>query len=340
MRRSYLEQFLCQSDAKFVILDWMNDPGSDGNETDNTASLEELINRDPSAPVTVDLDAGKLDALLYSQDPKFKEKLSVLRQHEIKDVEIELDTFDLGALESLEDKRDKVSAPSKEEASPKIPIKVRLMRWARENFQLDKNVSQKLVQNIVHSIRNGLISAVHMVTRFNKLSRTGKLLLFSMLGLTVLLGLSIRLALRGELLPDFTIRLLPTVAEKADASWNYPEDEQTDDFFSSTRHPEHIVLIERLVVNVKPSENSGKNPMGYFDFYVEGSSEKTAVELNDRKSEVKDVMQRTLEGITYDELVTVAGKNKLKLVMRKNLNTILTTGRVRRIFLKSIVIKP
>ena len=93
-------------------------------------------------------------------------------------------------------------------------------------------------------------------------------------------------------------------------------------------------------MNLRPSESSDENPMGYFEFYLEMNSQEAAVEIGDRMSEVIDSVQRTAESITYDEIITTAGKNKLKLVIRKNVNKVLSEGRVRKVFYKSVVIKP
>jgi flagellar FliL protein len=144
----------------------------------------------------------------------------------------------------------------------------------------------------------------------------------------------------GGLMPDFEVRFVPTVAIEADRSWSFDAREEWDEFNSPLRHPEHVVLLNKVVVNLRPSESSDGNPMGYFEFYLEANSQEAAIEIDDRQAEILDVVQRTVEAITYDEIVTPAGKNKLKLVIRKDLNQVLTKGRVRKVFYKSVVIKP
>jgi flagellar basal body-associated protein FliL len=332
-------------ETKFVILDSMNDTGGDDTTSDkNAISLDDLI-KGPGSGVessSADMDPAKLDALLFSQDPKFKEQMAELRKGEIK-AEIEADFFDSGALESLEIKRDKVSAPTPEEIVAKPPLKERLTFYIRNLLAKVSNAEFKpgvLLGKIINSARATARQLILLITQFKTLSPRAKWSVVGLITFTILIGLMIQMLMEGDFLPSFEMHLLPTVAAQADQSWTYDEKEPTDDFFSSIRHPEHVVLLERLVVNVKPSENSGPNPMGFFEFYIEGSSEEAAIEINDRKAEVKDTMQRTIEGITYDDLVTPAGKNKLKLVLRKNINTVLTTGRVRKLFFKSVVIKP
>jgi flagellar basal body-associated protein FliL len=336
---------LCRTETKFAILDWMND--TDG-KTETNISLDELITQGGSnvESSSADMDPAKLDALLFSQDPKFKEKINELRTLEVKG-EIEVDMFDSGALESLEIKRDKVSPPSPEEQKIKLPLKdqirshINSMLTALTRSLDTENLNfSAIVGKILAFFRDRILKAVALITQFRTLPFKTKVSVIGLFSLTVMLAFMVKMIMEGDFLPSFEMRLIPTVAANADQSWNYDEKEPVDDFFSSIRHPEHIVLLERLVVNVKSSEGSGPNPMGFFEFYIEASTEDAAIEINDRKAEVKDAMQRTIEGITYDELVTPAGKNKLKLILRKNINSVLTKGRVRKLFFKSVVIKP
>ena len=304
--------------------------------------------KDHASEPIADLDPAQLDALLYSQDPTFKEQMTVLKSAEIK-ADIAEDVFDSGALESLDDKRGKVSAPSKEEKPDPLPLKVRIRKLINKmlpkpgqgpSIESVKQNWQATLSNAITSLRSGIASIGTLVTKFKKLTWQAKLSIVGLVSLAVMIFFVGKLMFENSLLPDLEMHFIPTVAAHADQSWEYPADEQMDDFYSSMRHPENVVLLERLVVNVRPSENSGPNPMGFFEFYIEASSDAAAIEINDRKAEVKDAMQRTIEDITYDDLVTTPGKNKLKLVLRKNINVVLTKGRVRKIFFKSIVVKP
>lgn len=76
------------------------------------------------------------------------------------------------------------------------------------------------------------------------------------------------------------------------------------------------------------------------DLYVECSSSAAAIEVKDRESEVRDLFARSIEKMVYDDLITLEGKNKLKLILRKNVNVILTKGRVRQILFGNLVLKP
>ena len=51
-------------------------------------------------------------------------------------------------------------------------------------------------------------------------------------------------------------------------------------------------------------------------------------------------MQRLIEELNYSDLDTVEGKQKLVEKIRKELNSFLSRGKVKRIFIKNAVIKP
>ncbi|MEQ1724280.1 MAG: flagellar basal body-associated FliL family protein [Pseudobdellovibrio sp.] len=93
-------------------------------------------------------------------------------------------------------------------------------------------------------------------------------------------------------------------------------------------------------VNVKPSENSGNNPMLALEVTAEGLSTDAIVEIKDREAEFKDMLLRLTEDKTYDELSEAEGKQNLCEQFRDLLNANLTRGQVRRVLLKSFIIKP
>lgn len=147
------------------------------------------------------------------------------------------------------------------------------------------------------------------------------------------------LTLKGQLLPDLQRSFLVSFESVADRAFKIEEKDTWENFNDPLLHPEHIVLIERIIANLAREEN-GANPMALIDIYIEAGSHPGAVEIKDREGEARDVIGRTLEKMRYDDLVTVNGKNKLKVFLRKDLNAFMTQGRVRRIYFKSIILKP
>ncbi|MNT55538.1 flagellar basal body-associated protein FliL [compost metagenome] len=111
-------------------------------------------------------------------------------------------------------------------------------------------------------------------------------------------------------------------------------------FYDSTRVSQNIMQLKKMVTNLKRSENSGANRMGAFEFYLEGTVAEVLVEIKDREPEITDLFLRTLGDTTYDQTVSAEGKVALCEKLRKNINGVLTTGKIRRVFFKTVIVKP
>ena len=186
---------------------------------------------------------------------------------------------------------------------------------------------------LVHALKTGLAN-------FKALSKVGKI---KVLGVVILAGLAIaalNFALHSAFQPNLGPPFVRSFATLADASFTYDLKETLDDFSDPMLHPEHVVVFDHLVVNLRHrADDETENPMGLFAFYFSCSSQEGAVELKDREAEARDVISRALETLAYQELATGSGKEKLKTVLRKSLNGFLTKGQVRRVFIKNMVLK-
>jgi flagellar basal body-associated protein FliL len=133
---------------------------------------------------------------------------------------------------------------------------------------------------------------------------------------------------------------LNSFAELGSDLKEYNPNTEIEAFYDNPQFPKNLVTISSMHVNVKPSENSGNNPMLAFEVMVEGLSTDAIVEIKDREAEFKDMLLRLTEEKTYDELSEAEGKKSLCEQFRDLLNSSLTRGQVRRVHLKSFIIKP
>ncbi len=115
---------------------------------------------------------------------------------------------------------------------------------------------------------------------------------------------------------------------------------EVESFYDNLRFAKNLVTISVMHVNLKTSENSGPNPMLVIEITTEGLSADAIVEVKDREAEFKDLLLRLTEEKTYDELTEPEGKRLLCEQYRDLLNSYLTSGQVRRVLLKSFIIKP
>src|SRR5690606_28930606 len=104
------------------------------------------------------------------------------------------------------------------------------------------------------------------------------------------------------------------------------------------RASQNLMILSRMTVNLQVSSGSGPNPMGSFEFFIEGNSPDVMVEIKDREHEVRDFCQRTIEEMTYDQMESVDGKQLLQEKLRRGVNRILTKGQIRKIFYKTAIL--
>lgn len=114
---------------------------------------------------------------------------------------------------------------------------------------------------------------------------------------------------------------------------------EVESFFDNARLNKNLITIRKMVVNLKPSEQSSANPMLAFEITIEGMTNEVVVEIKDREAELKDLILRTTEDFTYDELSSVTGKQNLTEKLLLTVNSQLTKGHIRKIFYKSFVLK-
>ncbi len=137
--------------------------------------------------------------------------------------------------------------------------------------------------------------------------------------------------------PDLFILSLE---DSADSVHTYDPAKQSEPFYDSSRASQNIMSLQKIVVNIKRSSQSGPNPMGAFEFYIEGNSPDVMVEIKDREYEVKDLFQRNAEEMTFDQMEAPDGKQLLLEKLRREVNRILTKGRVRKVLFKTVILKP
>ncbi|MBC7742035.1 MAG: flagellar basal body-associated FliL family protein [Bdellovibrionaceae bacterium] len=115
---------------------------------------------------------------------------------------------------------------------------------------------------------------------------------------------------------------------------------EAEPFYDNQRFSRNLMTLSKMFINVRASENSGPTPMLALEINVEGISSDAIIELKDREAEFKDMLLRFTEERTYDELATTLGKQNMCDQFRIIINSHLTQGQVRRVLLKSFIIKP
>ncbi len=115
--------------------------------------------------------------------------------------------------------------------------------------------------------------------------------------------------------------------------------EKGEDLYRNNRLQENLYLFPKIIVNLKPNPSSGQS-MGAFEFFLEGISQDSIIEMKEKEIELKDLIQRVVEGFTFEELESQQGKQALLNQIQKEVSENLDSGLVKRVLIKNIILKP
>lgn len=122
---------------------------------------------------------------------------------------------------------------------------------------------------------------------------------------------------------------------------NYDLKKDTQYFFENPRITQNIVVLKKMLVNLKNNTDSNvkTNSMLAFEISIEGITNEVVVEIKDRESEFIDLAARSAEDFSYNELSSAQGKKQLaeKILIVYNEN--LTKGKARKVLYSSFILK-
>ncbi|WP_413558465.1 flagellar basal body-associated protein FliL [Bdellovibrio sp. HCB209] len=231
---------------------------------------------------------------------------------------------------------------------PKLTYYLRLQHMAlrltwrktkEQTIHFIKNLGPNIkhwIAGVMAKIKGGIGAFAATFKEFSLIKKLGFLVLVLVTGVSAVVLYKIA---TNKLVPHKEELFLPSLEDWADKK-EFFESNEVEPFYDSTRVAQNIFSTQRIFANIKKSSQSGPNPMAALEFYVEGTDADVVVEIKDREPEVKDLFLSIVEDVTYDQIATAEGKQMLCERLRKEINKILTKGKVRRIFFKTAVIKP
>lgn len=302
----------------------------------------------PKAPAEAPVGTPEIDNLLAAEDPSFAASMSEL--HRLGETQNTTGEADIESLDVERLAREKQSFVGRVFYFLTWPF--RRASYAPNSLgnrilRLPVLLGPLVVKSIgsgFRGVKGSLGAFSHALKKalanFKAMNTKSKLMVGAVVVLGALSIVTLKMTIGGRLaILNIEPGFLRSFADVADAKYTYDENEPMEDFTDPLFHPEHVILFDKIVVNLRQPRD-GSSPMGLFEFYFEASNQESAVELKDRQGEARDIISRTLEQLPYDELVTAPGKERMKVALRKNLNAFLTRGQIRRVYLKTIVLKP
>lgn len=298
----------------------MADPKKQTQTKDQRPVSVEAAEEEKSDLISID----EIDKMILSEDPQFAEDLAKVRALPV-DGSIDLDIVELES---------ELPPPKNQNFSDKIYFfRLRLSKSIRQLGPLVFKVGKE-------SITIGFAFLGRKRAEFKSFGWKLKILAIVLLVACLFTVVFVIRSYTHGVLPGDKALLMASMEEWATQSYKYDSETEMDSFYDSPRAIQNIMALPKMVVNLKESGGSGPNPMAAMEFFLEGMSPDAIVEVKDRETEIRDLFQRTIEEMSFDELDLPEGKQLLTERLRQALNLVLTKGKVRRVFIKEAVIKP
>lgn len=276
-----------------------------------------------------------LEKLIQQQDPNFKDSLGdLVTETGTADHLIEL--IDLDQLLAEEEARSLKSRLKRLWTKVRNFITgLRTSTWhfLRHDFPVLAKATLARAQVILGRVKEGLRQFGFKPLRY-------KLFVFAFMAMCAGLSAYFLMLVKGGVLPQREPLFVTSLESLSSQVWTYDPTTETEPLYDSVRAAQNILIIPKLVANLRRSVGSGPTPMVACEVYVEGDSPDVVVEIKDREVEFRDVLMRTLEGFSYAEMESPEGKQKLLVLMAREANRLLTKGRIKKVYFKTVILKP
>ncbi len=141
----------------------------------------------------------------------------------------------------------------------------------------------------------------------------------------------------GKILPRFELPYTLSFQELTKDIYSYPVEGVQVPLFDDYRTQAHTIQFPKTVINLR---SSGDSPSyGEFEFSFVLRDEELSVAIKAKESEIVDLMQRVLEQVTWQELQSPIGKEKVKKIIRHRINEYLQGNVVIGVYYRHVVLE-
>ena len=290
-----------------------------------------------------------LDKLLEEEDPEFSAMLAEVRSVEVDtsiDIESSVSTDDSPVapesthveveLEGFEKYKHLAITKVK---TAMATIKAAIARAVYAAIQFLKALPKRTIANLKVGAAYAAAKAKIPILWIKARTRFQQLALFATVCVGIAAAVLFFANLKGVWLPHMNDPITQSLARGADHEYEYDAKAGTTGFYSAFPQENHDYLFSKIKVNLVRSADH-PNPMVAMELIISVDSNDTAIELGSREIEFYDLIQRTLEGESYESMVTDLGKRQFKAKLKRELTQHLTQGWVKDILFKTVVLKP
>lgn len=172
---------------------------------------------------------------------------------------------------------------------------------------------------------------------FKNLPKEQKTRIYISLGIFSVLTPVIVLILMGKVLPNFNIPYNISMEELSGEIHAYPTDGVQVPLFDDYRSQAVTYELPKTMINLR--KDGEATSFGEFEFFLNIREKELTSVIKDKETEIMDLIQRTLEQITWRELQTPIGKEKVKKVIRHRVNDFLQGNIVLGVYYRSIILQ-
>ncbi len=319
---------------------------------------EKQIDSQPDPEEIPEIGDDELDLVIAEEDPEFVKSISEVEN----DKDLSMSQIVISDEEqALNEEKDLwLKGPQWKKVAvtilPFIPyfsLKFKKLKFIAQSFWIAKWVQ---VKNYLYFLattgKNKLVEKIKELVRnfFGNLGQSKKTffalkwnLKIAGIGLIFLVGATIfiiYLSLTRGLVPTQNEIFIPSMERVATDIQIYDPASEVEPFYENLRATQNLLLIPKMVVNLRQSSQSGPNPMGAFELFLEGMAPEVIIEAKDREVEIRDLILRVLEEFTFDQLDNADGKKEACDKIKREVNSVLTTGKLKRVWIKTAILKP
>ena len=175
--------------------------------------------------------------------------------------------------------------------------------------------------------------------RFQALSKKSQMIFVALVVSSVSTVTGLGILFKSKRLFKVDNRFIINMEELSKERYEYVEKSEKEPFFENIRATPNIFLIQKSVINLRPSAES-PNPMAAFDLLVEGYTAEVINEIKLREGHFRDLIHSLSSQYTFEEVASPEGKKDICAAILTMLNKNLRNGQIKSVRFKTIILKP
>ena len=149
-------------------------------------------------------------------------------------------------------------------------------------------------------------------------------------------GVLVYFLVQGQLLPRFAFPYKVSYKKLAQEVYSYPTDGMEVPLFDDSRSKAFTVALPKATINLL---GGGEEPdYGEFEFFLNLRDRDLVAQVNAQQSDIMEIVRGILEKMSWSDLQTPIGKDRLKKQIRADVNNYLGGNMVLSVYYRSVIL--